>query len=143
MKTVGEIMTKDPAHISKDETVAKAAEDMRRHDVGALSVCDGDCNGAHRVRGILTDRDIVVGVLAQGRDPSQTTAEQVVSGNPITIDADASIEDALRTMTQHKVRRLPVVHGDRLVGMVAQADIATNLENPKVGDLVESISAAP
>jgi CBS domain-containing protein len=84
-------------------------------------------------------------VLAQGKDPSSVKAGElgVGDGKTITIGADDSIEEALQTMTEHKVRRLPVIDGRELVGIISQADIATNIDEEKVGDLVEAISAAP
>jgi CBS domain-containing protein len=92
---------------------------------------------------MLTDRDIVVKVLAQGKDPSSTTAGELGEGKPVTIGADDSIDHALRTMKDHKVRRLPVIDGHDLVGIVSQADLAKAIDEDKVGDLVEAISAAP
>ena len=94
---------------------------------------------------MLTDRDIVVKVLAEGKDPAAVKAGElgVGDGKTVTIGADDSIDDALRTMTEHKVRRLPVIDDRKLVGIISQADIATNIDEEKVGDLVEAISAAP
>jgi CBS domain-containing protein len=92
---------------------------------------------------MLTDRDIVVKALAQGKDPAKTRAGELAQGKPVTIGADDSVDEALHTMAEHKVRRLPVIDGHRLVGVVSQADLAKNLEEEKVGDLVEVISAAP
>jgi CBS domain-containing protein len=89
----------------------------------------------------VTDRDIVVKVLAQGRDPSSTTAGELGEGKPVTIGADDSVEDAIRTMKEHKVRRLPVIDGHRLIGIVSQADVARSVDEEHVGDLVEAISA--
>ena len=103
------------------------------------------CGEDNRLKGMLTDRDIVVKVLAEGKDPSSTKAGELGQGDgkTITIGADDSIDEALRTMTEHKVRRLPVIDGHDCVGVVSQADIATNIDEEKVGDLVEAISAAP
>jgi CBS domain-containing protein len=101
------------------------------------------CGEDNRLKGMLTDRDIVVKVLAQGRDPSRTRAGELGEGKPVTIGADDSVEEALRTMKEHGVRRLPVIDGHDLVGVVSQADIATNVSNEQTGDLVEAISAAP
>jgi CBS domain-containing protein len=91
---------------------------------------------------MLTDRDIVVKVLAEGRDPGSTRAGEVGQGDQktVTIGADDSIEEALRTMSEHQVRRLPVIDGHKLVGIVSQADIARNYDEEKVGELVEAIS---
>jgi CBS domain-containing protein len=94
---------------------------------------------------MLTDRDIVVKVLAEGRDPSQVRAGELGAGDgkTITIGADDTVDVALRTMTEHKVRRLPVIDDHRLVGIISQADVATNVDETQVGHLVEAISAAP
>ncbi len=90
---------------------------------------------------MLTDRDIVVKVLAQGKDPAQTKTSELAEGKPVTIGADDSAEDALHTMTEHKVRRLPVIDGHELIGVVSQGDLATALGREQVGELVEAISA--
>lgn len=139
MKKARDVMTPNPECIGEKESMIDAARKMLQLNVGALPICGQD----NRLKGMLTDRDIVVKVLAEGKDPSSTTAGQLAQGKPVTIGADDSLEEALQTMINHKVRRLPVIDGHDLVGMLTQADIATNLENPKVGDLVESISAAP
>ena len=126
--------------IGESQTLAEAARRMEEFDVGVLPICGDD----DRLKGMLTDRDIVVKVLAEGKDPSSTRAgELATQGEVVTIGADDPIDEALRTMTEHKVRRLPVIDGHRLVGIVSQADIATNIDEEKVGDLVEAISAAP
>ena len=99
------------------------------------------CGEDDRLKGMITDRDIVVKVLAEGRDPSATTAGELGEGKPVTIGADDSVDEALRTMKEHKVRRLPVIDGHDLVGIVSQADLARSIDEGKVGDLVEAISA--
>jgi len=108
-------------------------------DVGAMPICGED----NRLKGMLTDRDIVVKALAQGKDPGSTRAGDLAQGKPVTIGADDSVEEALQTMKDHKVRRLPVIDGHDLIGIVSQADLAKNIDEEKVGDLVEAISAAP
>jgi CBS domain-containing protein len=93
---------------------------------------------------MLTDRDIVVKVIAAGMDPAGTTVAKVIEGTEVvTIGADDSVDEALQTMKDHKVRRLPVIDGQKCIGMVSQGDIAVNVSEVKVGDLVEAISAAP
>ena len=138
MTTAREIMTPDPKCVRSSDSVREAAVQMAQLDVGALPICGED----NRLKGMLTDRDIVVKVLAQGKDPASVTAGElgVGDGKTVTIGADDSIEEALRTMIDHKVRRLPVIDGKRLVGIISQADIATNYDEEKVGDLVEAIS---
>src|SRR5215210_8001257 len=136
-----DIMSPDCTCIGENETVLDAAKKLAELDVGALPICGED----DRLKGMLTDRDIVVKVLAQGKDPSSTKAGELGQGDSktVTIGADDSIDEALRTMTDHKVRRLPVIDEQRLVGIISQADIARNLDEEKTGDLVEAISAAP
>ena len=92
---------------------------------------------------MLSDRDIVVKVLAQGKDPASTRAGDLGEGKPVTIGADDSIEEALDVMSENKVRRLPVIDDQRCVGIVSQADIARDLPEEKVGDLLEAISSGP
>jgi CBS domain-containing protein len=138
-KTARDVMTQDPQCVGENETVLDAARKLADLDVGAMPICGED----DRLKGMLTDRDIVVKVLAPGKDPASTRAGELGEGKPITIGADDSVDEALRTMTQHHVRRLPVIDGHRLVGIISQADIARNLDEEKTGELVEAISAAP
>ncbi|MCK7622824.1 CBS domain-containing protein [Streptomyces sp. RS10V-4] len=137
MTTAREIMTPDAECIGEQDTIAEAARKMAGLSVGALPVCGTD----DRLKGMLTDRDIVVKVLAEGKDPQRTTAGELAQGEAVTIGADDDADEILRTMTSHKVRRLPVIDGHRLVGIVAQADVARALPDPHVGDLLEALSA--
>jgi CBS domain-containing protein len=139
MKTAREIMSSGIECAGVGETLVDAARKMRDLDVGALPICGED----NKLKGMLTDRDIVTKVVAEGSDPSTVKVEQLAEGKPVTIGADDSVEEALRTMSSHGVRRLPVIDGHDLVGMVSQADIARNLPDDKIGDLVEAISKAP
>jgi CBS domain-containing protein len=140
-KKARDIMSTDCTCVGENETLVDAARKLADLDVGALPICGED----DRLKGMLTDRDIVVKALAQGKDPTSTRAGELGQGDgqTITIGADDLVDEALRTMIEHKVRRLPVIDGRRLVGIVSQADIATNVDEEKVGDLVEAISAAP
>ncbi len=140
-KKARDIMSDDCTCIGENDSVLDAAKRLAELDVGAMPICGED----DRLKGMITDRDIVVKVLAQGKDPASTKAGEVGAGDgkTITIGADDSIEQTLRTMIEHKVRRLPVIDGKRLVGIISQADVATNLDEERVGDLVEAISAAP
>jgi CBS domain-containing protein len=140
-KTARDIMTPDCECIGESDTVLDAAKRLAELNVGAMPICGDD----NRLKGMLSDRDIVVKVLAQGKDPGSTKAGELGEGDAqtVTIGADDPVDEALRTMAEHKVRRLPVIDGQECVGMLSQADIATNIDEDKVGDLVEAISAAP
>ena len=140
MTTARDIMTPDAEWVDVDLTVIEAAKRMADGDIGAMPICDGE----GPLQGMITDRDIVVKVLAAGMDPGSTTVGEVAGDvEVVTIGADDTVEEALRTMKEHAVRRLPVIDGHKLVGMVAQADIALSLGDKQVGDLVDTISAAP
>lgn len=136
MTTARDIMTEDVTCVGENETLVEAARKLAQLDVGALPVCGED----DRLKGMLTDRDIVVKCLAAGGDPSTTTAGELAEGKPVTIGADDPVEELLATMAQHKVRRLPVIDGHRLVGIVSQADVARSMPDRTVGDLLEAIS---
>jgi CBS domain-containing protein len=140
-KKARDIMTPDATCIGESETVLDAAKRLAELNVGSMPICGDD----NRLKGMLTDRDIVVKVLAKGDDPSSVKAGALGQGDAktVTIGADDPIEEALRTMIDHKVRRLPVIDGHDMVGIISQADIAKNLDEERVGDLVEAISAAP
>ena len=137
MTTAREIMTPDPECIGENETLQKAAERMRELDVGAMPICGDD----NRLKGMVTDRDIVVHCIAKGGDPNETKAGSLGEGKPVTIGADDSLEEALQTMTDHQVWRLPVIDGHDLVGIVSKADVARGLKDPEVGKLVDAITA--
>ena len=139
MTTARDIMTGGVECAQTTDTLVEAARKMRDLGVGALPICGED----DRLHGMVTDRDIVVHCVAEGSDPSATQVESVAEGKPVTIGADDSIEETLRTMSQHQVRRLPVIDGDRLVGIVSQADVARNVPDELVGDLVAAISSGP
>ena len=139
MTTAREIMTGGVECAHVDETVTEAARKMRDLGVGALPICGED----NRLKGMITDRDIVLNCVAEGMDTTTVKVQDYAGDEVVTIGADDSIEEALATMTRHGVRRLPVIDGHDLVGMISQADIATNLPEDRVGDLVAAISAAP
>jgi len=138
-KTARDVMTGGAECIGENDTIADAAKRLAELDVGALPICGED----NRLKGMLTDRDIVLKVVAKGKDPSATRAGELAEGKPVTIGADDSVDEALQTMAEHKVRRLPVIDGHDLIGIVSQADLARHVDEVKVGDLVEAISAAP
>jgi CBS domain-containing protein len=138
MTTAREIMTPAATYLSDQDTVMDAARIMADQSVGALPVCSP---GKHLV-GMVTDRDIVVKALANGKDPAKTKLADLVQeqSEVVTIGADDDAEEILHTMSTHKVRRLPVIDGHDLVGMVTQADVARSLPDPQVGDLLDAIS---
>ena len=137
MPSARDIMTPDVTCIGENESLADAAQKMAQLDVGSLPICGQD----NRLKGMLTDRDIVVKCIAQGGDPASATAGSLAEGEPVTVGADDPIQEVLRTMSQYQVRRLPVIDGHDLVGVVSQADVARNLPEEMVGDLVEAISS--
>jgi CBS domain-containing protein len=135
-KTVREAMTSKLCSIDTDQTVAYAAKMMRDEDVGIAPIVEGD-----RLVGVLTDRDIAVRVVAEGGDSEQTKVTDVMSRDLVTLDPDQDLDEALRLMARHQVRRLPVVEEDgRLVGVVAQADVAQHAGDQQTGEVVEQIS---
>jgi CBS domain-containing protein len=134
-----DVMSEAPEFLKEDTPVAEAAKRMADEGVGALPVCNAD----GKLVGMVTDRDIVVKVLAEGKDPSSATAGELAGDQEeaVTIGADDPIDEALRTMADHKVRRLPVIDGTEMVGIVAQADLARALPAEKAGEVLEAISA--
>jgi CBS domain-containing protein len=135
-KGIREVMTSNPRTIGADELVAEAAKLMRDEDVGLAPVVEGD-----RLVGALTDRDIAIRVVAEGKDPASTPVREVASTDVVTVDPEQDLGEALNLMAQHQVRRIPVVEQDgRLVGVVAQADVARKADERQTGELVEQIS---
>ncbi len=136
MPTARELMTPNAECVGVDDTLAQAAQKMRDLGVGSLPICGED----NQLKGMLTDRDIVVRCIAESGDPQSAKAGDFAKGKPVTIGADDSAEEALKTMANAKVRRLPVIDGHDLVGVLAQADVARALPDAPVGDLLEAIS---
>jgi CBS domain-containing protein len=135
-KDIREIMTSKLCTIDADKSVAYAAKMLRDEDVGLAPIVEGD-----RLIGTLTDRDIAIRVVAEGRDPEGTTVREVATTELVTVDPHQDLDEALRLMAEHQVRRVPVVEEDgRLVGIVAQADIARQRDDVKTGEVVERIS---
>ena len=133
---IKDVMTSNPCTIDADKSVAYAAKMMRDEDVGLAPIVEGD-----KLIGMLTDRDIAIRVVAEGKDPNQVNVRDVASKQVVTIDPQQDLDEALRIMAKHQVRRLPVVEEDgKLVGVVAQADIARQSDDEKTGALVEEIS---
>lgn len=137
MMTAREIMTPGTDCIGTKETAADAARRMSELGVGALPICGPD----EKVKGVVTDRDLIRKVVAPGRDLGSFPAGDLNQAEAVTIGADDTAEDVLATMTRHQVRRLPVIDEHRLIGMLSLADVARALPNPEVGELVEALSA--
>jgi CBS domain-containing protein len=134
-KKISDSMTADPCSIDAGKPVSYAAKMMRDENVGFAPVVEGD-----RLIGTLTDRDIAVRVVAEGRDPESTTVREVASNDVISVDPDSDLDDAMDLMARHQVRRIAVVEGNRLVGVVAQADVARDAKPKQTGEVVEEIS---
>jgi CBS domain-containing protein len=122
-RKVEEIMTRDPRTVDADDPIVDAARTMRDSDIGDVVVMDGG-----QVGGIVTDRDIVVRGVAEGRDPESTAVSEVCTTGIETIDPDASVDDALRLMREHDIRRLPVTKNGRPVGILSLGDLAVERE---------------
>jgi CBS domain-containing protein len=135
-KSVKDVMTSNPCTIDADQTVAYAARMLKQENVGIAPIVEGN-----RLVGTLTDRDIVVRIVADGRDPQMVKVREVASTDLVTVDPQQDLDEALRLMASHQVRRLPVVEEDgRVVGVLAQADVAKEGKDKKTGELVEEIS---
>ena len=137
--TCRELMTPSPTCCQPDHTVVEVAEIMQREDVGLVPVID---ETTHKLIGVLTDRDIVLNVVAAGRDARSTAVSEVMTTDPASCQEHDSIESVMHHMAARQVRRMPIVDSDgAIVGIVAQADIATRLSNPReTGEVVQAIS---
>jgi CBS domain-containing protein len=135
-KTIRDLMTSNPSTIEPDKTVADAAKLMRDEDAGLIPIVEGK-----KLAGTITDRDIAIRVVAEGKDQQSTTVRDVMTSRLVTVDPDQDLDEALRLMAKHQVRRLPVVEEDgKLVGIVAQADIAKHTSDEQTGEVVQQIS---
>ena len=135
MTQVRDLMTPGPTTCEPSTTVVEAARVMASEDVGPVPIVDGG-----RLVGIVTDRDIVVRVVAEGQDPSSATIGDIASSDLVTVQPDMDLQEAERLMADKQVRRLLVTEGDRLVGIVAQADLARALDEERTGEVVQQIS---
>jgi CBS domain-containing protein len=134
-KTIQDAMTSNPTTIEPTTTAREAARLMKSEDVGSLPIAEGD-----RLVGVITDRDLTTRVLAEGKDP-ETPVDQIASKDLVTVDPQQSLDEAARLMAQHQVRRIPVVEEDgKLVGILAQADVAEAGHDKLTGDTVQQIS---
>src|SRR3954464_14307168 len=140
MRSCNDVMTPDPTCLAAIDTIRRAAEIMKTEDVGAVPVVDDPTS--RKLVGIITDRDIVINVLAEGKDPASLQVQEVMSRNPVTCRPEDPIDHAMDRMAQHQVRRIPVVDGkSRVVGIISQADLATRIDLPeKTANVLEDIS---
>ena len=134
-KNVRDAMTENPHSIGHSASVVEAARLMREQHIGSLPITDDE-----KLVGMITDRDITTRVVAEAADATKTSVGDVYSQDLISVEPDRGLEEALQLMARHQVRRLPVVENGRLVGIVAQADIALSENEQKTGELVEAIS---
>jgi CBS domain-containing protein len=133
---IRELMTSNPRSLESGSTVMEAARLMRDEDAGIIPVVEGE-----KLVGTVTDRDIAIRVVAEGRSPENVTVGEIASRELVTIDPQQELDEALRLMARHQVRRLPVVEEDgKLVGIVAQADVAKRASEQQTGEVVEDIS---
>jgi len=138
MSVVREFMSTDCHCIEEDKTLQDAARLMRDLDCGSLPICGRD----GKLTGFITDRDIVVKCLAEGKDAREVRAGDLATGKPYWVDADANVDDAIVMMEEHQVRRLPVISDHKLVGIISQGDIARHhYAEERLGEMVEHISA--
>ena len=122
-KTAREVMTGGTQCVGENDTLVEAAQKLAHLDVDGLPICGED----NRLKGFITSHSIITRAIAVGREPSQTKVGDFAYGKPVTIGADDSIEDALRTMTDHNVRRLPVIDGHDLIGVIHITDVVDDI----------------
>ncbi|MBX9425605.1 MULTISPECIES: CBS domain-containing protein [Streptomyces] len=138
MTTAKDIMHPGARWIPAHETLDRAAQMMRDMNVGALPIADEN----ERLCGILTDRDIVIGCVAMGHDPSRITCGEMAKGTPRWVEAGADVGAVLEEMQSHQIRRLPVIEDKRLVGMISEADLAAHLSDEQIKAFCTSVYAA-
>lgn len=137
MTTAKDVMHTGAECIKEDQTLLVAAQMMRDLGVGSLPICGND----DKLKGMLTDRDIVIGCIAEGGDCSTKTAGDLAQGRIYCVDAGASLDDALSIMREHQIKRLPVIEDHRLVGMISESDLARTHDDSRVANFVEDVYA--
>ena len=140
MKTCSEVMTKDPVCCLPADSAAKAAQLMKNENIGSIPVIENE--QSRTLLGIVTDRDLALTIVAEGQDANSTPVEAVMTRKLVTCLADDDLQKALDAMAEYQLRRIPVVDNDnRIVGIIAQADVATRVDEPeKTGEMVKEIS---
>ena len=134
--TVRDAMTASPTTVEAHESAVEAARLMAAQNVGSLPVVEGE-----DLVGMVTDRDLVLKVLAKDVDPHKVTVASICSENPVVVDPEDSLDVALEHMSREQIRRLPVVEERRLIGILAQADVSRTVESAATGRMVEEISS--
>ncbi len=137
MKTARDIMHEGAECINEDQTLQDAARMMRDLGVGSLPICGND----NRLHGMITDRDIVIKCLAEGRDPAEITAGDLAQGAPRCVTAGDDVDHVLQTMSNHQIRRVPVLENHQMVGMISEADLARHLSDEQIAHFVTSVYA--
>jgi CBS domain-containing protein len=142
MKKCEEVMTKNPICCLPNDMVAKAAQLMKRENIGSIPVIENQ--QTHKLAGIVTDRDLALKIVAEGRDAKSTKVETVMTRKVVTCRAEDDLQKALDAMSAHQLRRIPVVDNDnKILGIIAQADVATRVNQPeKTAEMVKQISQA-
>ncbi len=140
MKKCDEVMTKNPVCCLPNDIVSKVAQLMKSKDIGPVPIIENE--QTKKLVGIVTDRDLALKIVADGRDPKTTRAEEIMTRKVVTCHAEDDLQKALDSMSEHKLRRIPVVdNNNRIVGIIAQADVATRLNQPeKTAEVVKEIS---
>jgi CBS domain-containing protein len=139
MTTARDIMHAGAECVGEHESLQRAAQLMRDLDVGALPICGDD----NRLKGIVTDRDIVCRCVAEGYDPANTTAGVLAQGEPVIVISDADVSEVLQAMESNKIRRLPVIENKQLVGIITEADLARHLPEQAIAEFVGAVSSSP
>ena len=142
MKKCNEVMTKNPVCCLQNDTVLKAAELMKSENVGSIPVIENE--QTQKLIGIVTDRDLTLKIVAEGRDPKSMKVDAVMTHKVVTCRAEDDLQKALDAMAEHQLRRIPIVDANnRVVGIIAQADVATRVDQPeKTAEMVKEISQA-
>ena len=140
MKKCNDVMTKNPVCCRPDDMVAKAAQLMQSENIGSIPVIENE--QTQKLVGIVTDRDLALKVIAKGQDAKSTKVEAVMTRQVVTCRAEDALQKALDAMAEHQLRRIPIVDNDnRIVGIIAQADVATRVNQPeKTAEMVKEIS---
>ncbi len=138
-----DIMTQNPTCCAPSETIEEAARHMKEEDIGSVLVCDSP--QSHHLIGILTDRDIVIKVIAEGQDPKNIPVQRIMTPDPLTCHEEENLQHAMDLMEEHQIRRIPILNEhNQFVGIVSQGDLAKRFGNQqRTGQMVEEISKSP